>query len=274
MRFSPWLRERLSALRKGPSSVDVAEEIRLVVPERAVATRASRTSWADHPALDGPPELVTVETPVGPIEVRSVVLPMPPEILRRGAAEIAGEGAGGRPLFFDTETMGLGPQMIFLAGLAWPLDGELCIEQIFARDYAREGALLHRLGERWGAADRIVTFNGRAYDIPLARDRATRHRLSTWSEVPDVDLLPLARRAWRGRLRDFRLTSLEFHVLGRARQGDVPGREIPQLYRRSVETGDVGPLAPVFRHNALDLLAMVELLDRAIEAEPNRREAP
>jgi uncharacterized protein YprB with RNaseH-like and TPR domain len=265
VRFSPWLRERLSALRKGPSSVDVAEETRLVAPELAVAIRASQTSWADHPALDGPPELVTVETPAGPIEVRRVVLPIPPDALQRAV----GESASDRPLFFDTETMGLGPQMIFLAGFAWPVDGQLQIEQIFARDYAREGALLHRLGERWRQADRIVTFNGRAYDIPLARDRATRYRLSTWYPVPDVDLLPLARRAWRGRFRDFRLTSLEFHVLGRARQGDIPGREIPQLYRRSVETGDARPLAPVFRHNALDLLAMVELHDRALGVVPD-----
>lgn len=172
-----------------------------------------------------------------------------------------------RPLFFDTESLGLGSQVIFLAGLAWMGEGEVLIEQILARDYSREAALLCLLAERWRTADRLVTYNGRSYDIPLARDRVTRHRLQPLSPLTDLDLLHRARRRWKSELPDCRLTTVEYYKLGRARQGDIPGSEIPRLYHRAVRTRDPRLLAPVFHHNALDLLTLIELLPR-LDPEP------
>ena len=221
-----------------------------------------------------------VETPHGPIQLARLSLPAP-AICDPLVPFLTGEtdpGQVSRPgLFFDTETMGLGSPTIFLAGLAWVVDGRIEIEQIFARDHSRERALLARLGDRWREAGCVITFNGRSYDIPVARDRTVRHRLRPLGGVPDVDLLPRARRRWRSELPDCRLQTLEFRILGRARMGDVPGWEIPRRYLRAVHSGEGRLLEPVFRHNALDLVTMVELVpflgadvDAASRSRPRR----
>ena len=54
---------------------------------------------------------------------------------------------------------------------------------------------------------------------------------------------------------------LEEHVLGLTRSSEeVPGYEIPWLYFDYLRTGDARPLAGVFYHNAMDVVAMAALL--------------
>ncbi len=271
MRFSSRLRRRLSALRGAQA-----------VPGRAeLQTSSRRAASTDDPSLQDRPvpgrartplfdetlletlEMESVQTCCGRVEVRRLRLP---HLMRPASLEPYTSGAGGRRVcaFFDTETLGLGSQPIFLGGVAWLEAKAVAIEQIFARDYSREAALLARLGDLWRSIDLLITFNGRAYDIPLVRDRVVRHRQTPLDPVGEIDLLPLARRRWGRELPDCRLSTLEHHVLGRSRFGDVPGAEIPPLYHRAVRTGDLRLLAPVFYHNALDLLSMIELLPRLV----------
>ena len=160
----------------------------------------------------------------------------------------------------DTETTGFGSVTLFLVGLAWFDGNALAFEQVYAPNHSREPALLDRLFRHWHRASRLVTFNGRSYDLPLIRDRIIRHRLPPLPGVEDVDLLTYARRRWRNELPNCRLTTLESHVLGRTRRGDVKGSEIPRLYRESVRTGDPRVMARVIYHNALDLVTTMELL--------------
>jgi len=272
MRFSPNLRRKLSALRRTDTvaarppdgcraAVKSADAVARPAPSRAQAPPAP---WFDEEELWAM-EMESLTTREGPIEVRRLTLPLP-GIPQLHPYQSAGDEAL-TCVFFDTETLGLGSQPIFMAGFAWLGANSLVIEQVFARDYSREAALLRRLCDVWERAALVVTFNGRSYDIPLAKDRVVRHRLGRLETVPDIDLLPLARRRWSRDLPDCRLTTLEFHLLGRARTGDVPGAEIPPLYHRSVRSGDVGLLAPVFYHNALDLITMVELLPRLVSEE-------
>jgi hypothetical protein len=49
---------------------------------------------------------------------------------------------------------------------------------------------------------------------------------------------------------------LETQVLGYERVGDVPGSMIPYLYFEYLRTGNIGRLAPVMEHNALDILTL------------------
>ena len=59
---------------------------------------------------------------------------------------------------------------------------------------------------------------------------------------------------------------LEEHVLGFTRTSDeVPGYEIPWLYFDYLHTGDANPLAGVFYHNAMDVVAMAALLGHVSE---------
>jgi tetratricopeptide (TPR) repeat protein len=73
------------------------------------------------------------------------------------------------------------------------------------------------------------------------------------------DALHPARRLWKLRLESCKLTVLEKAILGIAREGDVPGSEIPAIYFDYLRTGDARGLQPVFYHNALDVVSLAAL---------------
>jgi len=175
-------------------------------------------------------------------------------------AEIRGllERPGGA-LFIDTETTGLAGNMVFLLGAMRVEEGGITLTQVFARDYTEERALLEAWTEMAGRAEMLVSFNGKAFDVPLLRDRLGFHRLPAAPDLPHVDLLHHARRRWRAVLPDCRLQTLEWQLCGRRRAGDIPGEDIPEVYHRFVRTGDARDVLTVFHHNALDLLTLADV---------------
>jgi len=165
-----------------------------------------------------------------------------------------------RMLFLDIETCGLSAAPVFLVGLCMVGDRNLVFRQLFARDYGEERALLEELARVARDFDFLVTFNGKSFDVPFLRDRATHHRMTFSLELPHLDLLWMARRRWKHTLPDCRLKTLEWHVLRRRRAGDVSGAEIPGLYHDFVKRGEPHRLLPVFHNNLLDVVAMAELI--------------
>ncbi len=163
-------------------------------------------------------------------------------------------------LFLDIETCGLSAAPVFLVGLGMIVERNIVLRQLFARDYTEERALLHELAKLIRQFDFLVTFNGKSFDVPFLRDRTTHHRMRFPAELPHLDLLWLARRRWKADLPDCRLKTLEWRVLRRRRAGDVSGAEIPGLYHDYVKRGEPHRLLPVFHHNLLDVVAMVELI--------------
>jgi len=168
-----------------------------------------------------------------------------------------------RLVFLDTETTGLAGgagTLPFLVGLAWLDGGDLKVEQLFMDHPRQEPALVARLRERLGRFDHAVTYNGRAFDIPLLQNRFVLHR-TPWPNLETaLDLLPGARRLHRRHLDDRSLGSIERNVLGFHREDDVPGSEIPGIYHRFLLTGRPAGLAEVIRHNAWDVVALAALL--------------
>lgn len=162
-------------------------------------------------------------------------------------------------LFIDTETTGLSGSVVFLLG-AMRLDGDdLKLTQVLARDYREERALLEEWLSMLDSARALVSFNGRAFDVPLLRDRLGFHGMSASDEPPHVDLLHHARRRWGGTLPDCRLQTLERELCGRRRTGDIPGVEIPSVYHHFVRTGRADDMLAVLHHNALDILTLAEI---------------
>jgi tetratricopeptide (TPR) repeat protein len=107
----------------------------------------------------------------------------------------------------------------------------------------------------------VVTFNGKAFDIPLLN---ARYITNGWpfplKDTAHFDLLHLARRLWRERLPSRTLGYLEEHILGQTRTDeDTPGWMIPELYFDYLRSGDARQLKGVFYHNAMDVLTMVAL---------------
>ena len=189
---------------------------------------------------------------------------------RRYAAEVAllGRALPLGTLFLDLETCGLAGSALFLVGLLRHDGDHLVLEQLLARNYAEEQAVLHTLWRAAAQASLLVTFNGKSFDWPLVQDRSTYHRMGRddsappMVELPHVDVLHHARRRWRQRLPDCRLQTLERFLCGRHRSGDIPGRDIPEAYRRYVATGRIDEMQAILHHNALDLVTLLELAMR------------
>ena len=184
-----------------------------------------------------------------------------------------------RAVFLDTETTGLAGgagTAAFLIGVGL-VDGErFRVRQYFMRDYHEEAALLHALAEELRRFDRLVTFNGKMFDVPLldARFRLNRGRFPL-AEAPHLDLLHPARRLWKARLESCRLQSLEAELMGLRRTGDIPGEEIPQVYFDWVRRRDARMLARVFEHNRQDIVSLAALAVLACQwVEEGRAEDP
>lgn len=197
---------------------------------------------------------------------------------------LGGSGCGGRLLFVDLETTGLAGgagSYAFLVGCGWFERGRFRVRQFFLSSFAAERALLETLRGLAAEAATVVTYNGKTFDLPLIETRFALNRLSTpFTMKPHVDMLHHARRLWRSADDGHRLATLEHVLLGHARDGDVPGFEIPARYFHYVHHGDPAPLAPVLEHNRLDLLSLAlltaraaQLIDEGVGKAANEREA-
>ena len=172
-----------------------------------------------------------------------------------------------RALFLDLETGGLASSPVFLAGTMHWNGEDFVLRQYFARHYGEESALLRAVAEAVRGFEFLVTFNGKSYDAPFLAGRAVVHGLQLALPARHLDLLHPARRRWKERLNDCRLTTLELFVCRRRRSGDVPGEEVPGLYHDYVRNGDPYRLIPVFHHNMLDVITMAEILGVLCDAE-------
>jgi len=169
-----------------------------------------------------------------------------------------------RLAFFDIETTGLSGgtgTYVVLAGLgSFEPDG-FRMRQYFLADVAQERAMLAMLAEDLTRFDGIVTYNGRAFDVPCVEARLTLARLpSPYPGMAHFDLLQPVRRLYRHRINGCRLAEVERRLLRLERADDVPGWLIPQLYFDYLRAGRASPLRGVMRHNAEDVLSLVGVL--------------
>lgn len=174
------------------------------------------------------------------------------------------------PVFLDTETTGLSGgtgTYAFLIGLGICAEDCLRVVQLFLAGPAWERAWLEAVENELPRGCGLVTYNGRAFDLPLLLTRYTLARaVPSWRYAPHMDLLLLARHFYRGRLASCSLSSMEKNVLGLQRSGeDVPGSEIPWMYTRFLRDSDASPLRGVFYHNTLDIVSLA-VLQRRIAA--------
>jgi uncharacterized protein YprB with RNaseH-like and TPR domain len=174
-------------------------------------------------------------------------------------------------VFLDTETTGLvggAGTIVFLVGVGTFFEGHFRLRQYFLRDPGEEAAFLLALGEDLDQGEGLVSFNGRAFDVPLLEMRymlgLRRHwPLNTW---PQLDLLHVARRLWRRSLPDCTLGTIEREVLAVSRsEQDVPGAEIPGMYLDYLRTGDASDMTRVIYHNAVDVLSLVVMASAVLE---------
>jgi hypothetical protein len=177
-----------------------------------------------------------------------------PEAERVAAAVRSLEGPGAatldaaRPVVvLDIETSGLGASLVpFMAALAWHERGRMHLMQWTLHD---GGAEREFLADVFACLDsvlrpgtRLLSYNGKSFDLPRLRVRAQRLALGAGAHgVPSLaashlDLVIPARRVLKGALPNCRLSTLEAELLGHKRRGDMGGMEIAELWERMAVT--------------------------------------
>ena len=233
--------------------------------DRLAAVRVERPPPAQHPRADERLELLArwfgaslevTEHGTALIVQRRVELP--PGV----AATLAPRTSAA---YFDTETTGLSTgagTVIFLAGVA-RLDGDgLVVRQFLLPDYQYELPLLRALSAELGSLERLVTYNGRSFDMPMLTARLTVNGLfREQSALPTAhdDLLPDARRLFRRPLGGARLADVETGVLHVHRTSDCPGSEVPARWFGYLRGGSPDLLADVLDHNLQDVVSLALL---------------
>ncbi|MBQ7849674.1 MAG: ribonuclease H-like domain-containing protein [Clostridia bacterium] len=169
-----------------------------------------------------------------------------------------------RILYLDTETTGLGGgagTVAFEVGLGWLEEDGFRVHQLLMRDYPEERFLLEEIVRTAERFDVICTFNGKTFDLPLLRNRFIMNRIRTHClDKPHIDLLHIARRVWKLRLKKCNLTNLEEALLGIPRVDDLPGALVPERFFSYLKTGDFSLFDDVLEHNAQDIASLCTLL--------------
>jgi uncharacterized protein YprB with RNaseH-like and TPR domain len=172
-------------------------------------------------------------------------------------------------VFMDIETTGLNASPLFLIGVMTWEDGGFVVRQFFARHYAEEAAVIARFADDVRGRRLLVTFNGKSFDWPYIRLRAIVNGLPPVAEPHHLDLLHESRRVWKPTLPNCRLQTIERHICGRTRTGDIPGSEIPAAYHAYVRTQDAWQMTSAIHHNMLDLVTLADIMTRMPDGPPS-----
>ena len=193
--------------------------------------------------------------------------------------------------FFDLETTGLSGgsgTIAFLAGLGYFEARNFVVDQVFIDDFPGEMDFLSTILSYFEKRPTVVSYNGKAFDIPLLRTRCIMNGLPV-PHFQSLDLLHPARRLWSHALPSCSLQVLESAILNVERENDVPGAFIPQIWLDYVRDGAsfltdgfrsdedydygydcssqnvVGPrMSNVLTHNEQDIVSLAKLFYRMI----------
>ena len=174
-----------------------------------------------------------------------------------------------RALFLDTETSGLAGgtgTFAFLIGIGYVEEDRFRVTQFLMRDPLGEAAMLEELAVLAAGRRDLVTYNGGSFDLPLLETRFALNGLpSPFRDRRHLDLLHPARRLFKPRHGNARLSTLEREVLEVERDDDIPGDRIPQVFFDFLRHGRHPAMESVLAHNRYDIVTLAALALRALE---------
>jgi len=165
-------------------------------------------------------------------------------------------------LFMDIETLGLKSVPLILIGVARVESKQIHIEQYLLRNLEEESAALEAFLSQVKEDTVFVSFNGQTFDVPYIKDRLRHHGIKENIQRYHLDLLHFSRRAWKDKLPNCKLQTLEKHLFDFEREDDVPSSMVPSFYKTYDETGNIGPLIPIVEHNREDVVTLARILSR------------
>ncbi|MEE9134756.1 MAG: ribonuclease H-like domain-containing protein [Nitrososphaerales archaeon] len=163
-------------------------------------------------------------------------------------------------LILDIETMGLFGRPIVLFGLGIPNGNSLEVRQYLLRKIDDEPGALSQFSSNFDGGRAIISFNGRAFDMPYIEERINYYGLNKSFDNPHFDLLHFSRRAWKEKLPNCQLNTIEHHI-GLKRKVDIPSALVPEFYDTYLRTKNVGPLIPIVEHNRQDIVTLASIFN-------------
>jgi len=255
------LKGRLSRLRDSEKKRARAEAVK--------STDRARPDFLE--AWDEAGELVWTRSLCYPNPLPPSIDPEPFAPLRRQGRSSGSESlavsriAAERLRFFDLETTGLSGgtgTIAFLASVGKVAEnGLFSLSQVFLEDFPGEGNFVGIVLGLLGAQPVVVSYNGKAFDLPLLHTRCvmTGNPLPSYAQV---DALFAARRLWRRVHGGSSLGLIESEVLGIDRGADLPGAMIPEVWLAFAK-GEHNPLMSlVLSHNASDVVGLAKIVAR------------
>jgi hypothetical protein len=177
-------------------------------------------------------------------------------------------------VFLDLETTGLAGGTGTLPFLAYYRDDRFKVTQFFLSEMAEEDRLIRELAQfiRDMGFKSVVTYNGKAFDMPLVETRFAMHRTPCpLRGLPHLDFLFSARNLWKHKHDSCRLFNLAQQIVQAERSEDIPGAEIPLRYFQYIRNGDFSLIDPILYHNQEDLLSLLGVVVAgAVLVERNR----
>lgn len=172
-------------------------------------------------------------------------------------------------LFLDTETSGLAGgtgTFAFLIGVGFVEEDCFRVTQFLLRNPLGEAAMLEELAVLAAGRRDLVTYNGGSFDLPLLETRfALNGVASPFRNARHLDLLHPARRLFKPRHENARLSTLERELLEVERDDDIPGDRIPQVFFDFLRYGHHPAMESVLAHNRYDIVTLAALALRALE---------
>lgn len=165
--------------------------------------------------------------------------------------------------FIDIETLGLNRKFhsIALIGYLYEENNKIIIKQLLAEGIEDESLLLKTFLEDLKGISTIITYNGRAFDIPFIKARAAELSLNcNMDNFFHIDLLLYVKKYHRYfSLDNYKLKTVE-GFLGLIRQDTISGRDSVQLYREYLKTKSSDLEEKILLHNFEDIFHLPKLL--------------
>jgi hypothetical protein len=185
-------------------------------------------------------------------------------------------------VFVDLETTGLSGgagTVPFLIGAGYYHDDKFHVVQFFLEDLAAEPAMIRDFAAflAGGGFRSVVSYNGKAFDLPLLETRFILHRQALpLSGLPHLDFLFPARTLWSHKQESCRLCQLARDILEVEREEDIPSAEIPWRYFEYLRTGNFPLIEPILYHNQEDILSLlgVVIAGAGLLADSDRADGP
>ena len=179
---------------------------------------------------------------------------------------------GMKPCILDIEATGLDPAKckVCLAAFLIQTGSGVRVTQFLAENHYEENKVLDAMMDFLSAEqiDYLITFNGRAYDVPFINRRLelnySEHRLSLFN----FDLYRFLRKGTdlRDRVQSMSQMSLEDHYgIFSDRKDTITGRESVSLFNQYSLTGNSSVEKIILTHNREDVLQLHRLMYLAMD---------